>query len=245
MDFTLTSRYERKYFIDAGLAMELKGWLSSFIHHDKFSRDQVDKKYSICSLYLDNEYLSLYHQTLYAEKNRYKLRLRTYGDNPHDPVFVEVKKRMDQVVHKERCMVSRQVCHELVSSLVEQKPVKGVGKDSATNRFMDLSRTIQAKPLLLVRYKREAFDSGEADPVRVTFDTGLSTRLSPEGEISHSGSGWTDVIVPGVILEIKYSNIFPGWLQTMTDSFGLRYLSVPKYGFCVEASPSLAPMPSN
>ncbi|HJM38682.1 MAG TPA: polyphosphate polymerase domain-containing protein [Planctomycetota bacterium] len=240
VDRTLTSRFERKYLLDPGMLPEIRSWLSPHMGHDPFSAKCPDHRYSVCSLYLDNENLNLYHQTKNAEKNRFKLRARTYGDNINDPVFFEIKKRMDQIVRKDRVTIARDKALKYIESLSSYAPSETDLGDTNFLRFVQSVEKTQSRPILLVRYMREAFESRTIDPVRVTFDSELQTQLAPDGKITHCEGEWTPVDVPGIILEIKYSDRFPSWIQSLVNSFGLRYTSVPKYGYCVEASPSLA-----
>ena len=51
--------------------------------------------------------LRLGYRTINGDKNRYKLRLRFYEDNPHAPVFFEIKRRMNDAIMKQRCGIKR------------------------------------------------------------------------------------------------------------------------------------------
>ena len=66
------------------------------------------RQYLISSLYLDSPDLRLHRRSEYGEKNRFKLRLRSYSDEPDDPVFFEIKRRTDQIIRKERAKVRRE-----------------------------------------------------------------------------------------------------------------------------------------
>ena len=57
--------------------------------------------YRICSLYIDSPQLFLYNQTVLGEKNRFKLRIRFYDDDPAHPAFLEIKRRVTDVILKE------------------------------------------------------------------------------------------------------------------------------------------------
>ena len=53
---------------------------------------------TITSLYLDSSALHLYRQTVQGIKNRFKLRIRFYDDNPGNPAFLEIKRRVTDVI---------------------------------------------------------------------------------------------------------------------------------------------------
>ena len=42
---------------------------------------------------MDSDDLRLYYQTVGGEKDRFKLRVRTYSDRPNAPTFFEVRRR--------------------------------------------------------------------------------------------------------------------------------------------------------
>ena len=41
--------------------------------------------------------------------------------------------------------------------------------------------------------------------------------------------------IPGVVLELKYEDRLPAWMQELVRMFGLETQSVPKYGLSIEA----------
>jgi len=56
---------------------------------------------------LDNPGLSLCHATIDGVKNRFKLRIRFYDHVESNPVFFEIKRRVNDVILKERAAVRR------------------------------------------------------------------------------------------------------------------------------------------
>lgn len=236
IDRTLTSRFECKYMLDHGLVPAVRDFLSPFMVHDSFSKDVENHRYSVCSLYLDDTNLHLYQQTQNAEKNRFKLRIRTYGDAPTDPAFMEIKKRMDQIIAKDRFRVERKKALSFVDWSKQEWSGPLDSNHGIDSRFLDLAIKIRAVPIVQVKYLREAFESRSGDPVRITFDTQLKTRVSRQGSLSHQGDDWLPVPQEGTILEIKFSERFPDWVQSLVDTFSLQKRSVAKYVMSVDAS---------
>ena len=236
MDRTLTSRFECKYMLDQGLVPAVRDFLSPFMVHDSFSKDAENYRYLVCSLYLDDTNLRLYQQTQNAEKNRFKLRIRTYGDAPADPAFLEIKKRMNQVIAKDRFRVERERALSFVDWSKQERSSPLESNHGIDSRFLNLAVKIRAVPIVQVKYLREAFESRSGDPVRITFDTQLKTRVSRHGSLSHQGDDWLPVPQEGTILEIKFSGRFPDWVQSLADTFSLQQRSVAKYVMSVDAS---------
>jgi hypothetical protein len=233
-DGTLRSRYECKYLVPEALLPELRSFIASFMVHDAHALSADDRRYVVTSLYLDSPRFVLYQDTLDGAKNRHKLRLRTYADGAAAPVFCEVKKRMDGVIYKRRAKVTRAAAQSFLAgdgfALERATPV------ADTREFGLLARAILAEPALRVRYRREAFESTGPDPVRVTFDTQLTWAPSPRGELDGGTSEWFGTPLTDPILEVKFTNTFPGWLADMVRRFGLHRRSVAKYVVCVNAA---------
>ena len=240
MDRTLTSRVERKYLISPYVADQIRHWILPYMQHDPFSAKAEGSRYQICSLYLDSEELYLYNQTKNSEKNRFKLRIRTYADNDCDPLFFEIKKRINQVVRKERASVARKEGEGILDAPVKQIPCDSNSESAAISNFINLTKKTLARPQVRVRYMREAFESRSFDPVRITFDTELSTSTSPKAELDSSTGHWVSVPNKGTILEVKNTGSPPVWIQTMMEIFELTNQSVPKYILCVDQTPHLS-----
>ena len=81
------SRYELKYIIQEPTAHEVRAFARNHLMPDPYARSDNNYSYNIYSVYLDNPGLALMNQTLEGMKNRFKLRVRFYDDNPNHPVF--------------------------------------------------------------------------------------------------------------------------------------------------------------
>src|SRR5678815_2419976 len=108
------SRFELKYHINEETASRVRDFVRCYLNMDEFSVGKPDYSYPVHSLYLDSDNLELYWRTVNGDKNRYKLRVRYYSDNPKSPVFFEIKRRMKDVILKQRCGVT----HEAVPLLL-------------------------------------------------------------------------------------------------------------------------------
>ena len=222
-DRTLLSRYELKFWVPQQLVGEVRRHVRPFCRPDQFARVQPGNRYTISSLYLDNGRFDLYRTTTEGHHNRFKLRIRSYSDEPGTPVFFEIKKRANQVVRKRRSRVER----DIAAKFLEGEPLPA--QDAAFEEFVGSARRLGAVPTLRVRYEREAYESRGGDPVRVTLDTRIMHAPTTTANLSINGAGWERTPTEGTILEIKFTDNAPHWLPTMVRSLGLERHSIPKY----------------
>ena len=108
------SRYELKYIIQEPTAHEVRAFARNHLMPDPYANPADNYSYNIYSVYLDDPGQSLMNQTLEGLKNRFKLRVRFYDDNPAHPVFFEVKRRVNDVIVKVRAKVRREACDRLM-----------------------------------------------------------------------------------------------------------------------------------
>lgn len=230
----LSSRYEYKYLIPDSLVGPIRQYIQPFVELDPYAPRGEDHSYPIVSLYLDSPDLHLYRQTAEGMKDRFKLRIRSYKDGVHEPVYVEIKHRYNDVLKKTRAQLWQHQLHQLFEAPADWIHELAEPDLHATGEFLSLASRIQAKPVVLVRYMREAYNASVGEPVRITFDRELCHRMTDRPEVSPNGAGWTHTGLNDVILEIKFTERFPMWLNRMSQHFGLRRTSVPKYVLSVE-----------
>ncbi len=230
-DTTLTSRYECKYLLDENTARSIRRYLGAHAELDPFSGRQEDHRYRVLSLYLDSPSLRLYRDTAQGVRNRFKLRLRYYSEGD-GPVFFEVKKRSDVIVRKSRELVTGKQADEF---LIHGRHPWHEARGHDLSEFIERCRSSGALPALRLRYWREAWESRGVDPVRITFDTGVEHCILSDAGLTESRPEWfaTPVGAP-VILEVKFTDLRPRWLDQMLQLFQLDKVSVAKYAESIE-----------
>ena len=234
-DRTLRCRYELKYRISEAKALAVAQFIKPYIHLDHYSRLQPDGNYPIVSLYLDSMDFKLCKQTLHGHKNRFKLRIRSYSDDPDYPRFFEIKRRINTIIIKSRARVKHHDVTKLLAGAFP--PPQRYREDRETlDQFMFYVRSINAGPAVRIRYMRKAFEGDSENRVRITFDTKLSYNVCKEPSVELGGPGWRMHHSTDVILEIKFTERYPAWLTRMAKFFGLRQQSVSKYASSVEDS---------
>jgi SPX domain protein involved in polyphosphate accumulation len=104
------------------------------------------------------------------------------------------------------------------------------------HQFLFYLQMLQARPVVWVRYMRQAFEDDSCNRVRITFDRELSFKTVDAPVITTNGSGWQRIPMDFVILEIKFTNQYPAWLSDMVKIFDLKQTAMSKYVSSVKQS---------
>src|SRR3989344_8614882 len=96
-------RFEFKYLLTKLQAEDiLADCLVNNLQWDPYVRDQEHKSYQVNSLYFDSDNYKCYNEKLSGLKSRFKVRIRSYGDIGVETGFLEIKKKEDALVMKDR-----------------------------------------------------------------------------------------------------------------------------------------------
>ena len=236
MDSTLKYRYELKYLIHESKAAAIARFIKPYIGLDHYSKLQPNGSYPIVSLYLDADNLQLCTESLLGHKNRFKLRVRSYSDDPDYPRFFEIKRRINTVIVKGRARVRSQDVATLLSGRYVPPPQNYKTDIDTIKQFQLYMISIGAKPIVKIRYMRLAYEGDSDNRVRVTFDRKLCYNISNAPDVSLNDRGWQrhEISINNVILEIKFTGRYPAWLNRMAEYFGLRQQSMSKYATSIE-----------
>ena len=231
-DHTIECRYELKYRISESKAVAIAQFIKPYLHLDHYCKLQPNGAYPIVSLYLDADNLRLCQESLQGHKNRFKLRIRSYTDELDYPRFFEIKRRMNTTIIKSRARVMHPNVATLLSGL--SLPQQNYNADEETLRQFQLyMNSINAKPVIRVRYLRQAYEDDSDNRVRVTFDRQLGYKVGSSPEVLLNGRDWQRHS-DGVILEIKFTERYPAWLNQMVKCFDLRTQSMSKYATSIK-----------
>ncbi len=225
-------RFELKYVISEQKARRVRDYVSSFLELDKNCVGKPDLSYWVHSLYVDSDGLQTYWDTLNGNKNRFKLRIRYYTDDPATPVFVEIKRRLDNCIRKQRAAVRREAVPAIVAGLVPPGQVltsPTPRQIQALQDFCRLVRTVRAKPKVHVAYLREAYLPMKDNTARVTMDRMVQSEFNPTLELSTNLRNPIAVWGPTVVLELKFTDRFPNWFRELVHAFDLQQCGAAKY----------------
>ena len=236
-DRTLACRCELKYHITESKAHAVAQFVKQYVPVDRYCKLQGGGDYPIVSLYLDSKNLHLCRESMEGRKNRFKLRIRAYTDEPEYPCFFEIKRRINTVIMKSRARVMRTHVPDLIAG--RPLPPQNYNVDmKSLSQFQLYVASVQAGPIVLVRYRRQAFEGESDNRVRVTLDRELCYCITDKPEIRLGGSGWqrNPFTTGGVILEVKFTERYPIWLSRMVRFFDLRARSISKYATSIKDS---------
>ncbi len=239
------ARYEFKYLVDAEQAEWVRRLTSMYCEPDSYGEAGA---YDVTSLYFDTSDWLTAMQTVEGQRNRFKLRVRTYGFEPQDPVFLEIKGRVGTTIVKSRAHMARTHVDALCSGSAPPpdgfRALKASHQDDL-ERFRNRMDSLDMRPRLWVRYKREAWGSAFGDGARLTFDSELQVQAPDvEHPFTPYGDDWLNVQLEGppIIIEMKFNGAYPFWMQRIVHGLHLRRVSCSKY---VQGAEQLGLVPWN
>jgi hypothetical protein len=249
-------RFELKYRLTEELAPLVREFVSSYLSLDENGVGKPDYSYPVHSLYLDSDHLATYWATVNGDKNRFKLRLRFYNDDPASPVFFEIKRRVDNIIFKQRGGVRKWAVPELLAGQlpsIEHLLANDPKQLLAVERFLELKEQLGARPKLHIGYHREAWVDPRGSHVRVTFDRRVLAEPVPDVRFDTAMVDPVCAFSRQVILELKFTNCFPLWFRDLVERFDLVRCGAAKYcdsidligparlGACLHREPSAEP----
>jgi hypothetical protein len=225
-------RFELKYLIKESLTPWMRDFISSYLELDDYGVGRPALAYPVHSLYLDSDDLFTHHEFINSAKNRFKLRLRYYDDQPDSPVFFEIKARVDNCIKKSRCGVRRAVVAQLLAG--QMPPANQFFSTEPRHRvalenFLVLMQSINARPKAHNAYEREAWVSPHDNSVRVTFDRHIRIEPHFRDDCVTAMRQPVTVYSPMVVFELKFTDRFPNWFNELVQRFNLMQGASAKY----------------
>lgn len=213
-------RYELKYMLTWEQKEKLLAAMEPYMALDKYGRT------TIRNLYFDTDSYRLVRRSIEKPAYKEKLRIRSYTRaTPDSTVFVELKKKYDQVVYKRRLSLAEKDAMDWVcgGGVCQQPSQISDEIDYFLSYYGDLH------PTVFLSYEREAYYSKDGGDFRVTFDDtilcrrdALSLKAEPYG---------TPLLDAGkVLMEIKCSGGIPLWMVRVLSRERIYKTSFSKYG---------------
>lgn len=249
---TFTDTFERKevkYRLNAAQHRAVLEALEGRMAADEYGRTRIT------SLYMDTPRRDLIARSLEKPLYKEKLRVRWYGTpKSSERVYVEVKKKYKGIVYKRRVGCSNAASQ---AYLVGRMPYEDAcarfpladaaqQEESLTSHSLQIAREIDQfvarygnlRPSMYIVCERTAYaplPGGEADDLRITFDTGIAYRdVLQAGD--RTRSSYHPLLGLGeAIMEIKTAGAFPLWLVDALNGCESYPSSFSKYGAAYEA----------
>ena len=212
-------RYEIKYMLTLEQKQRLLAAMEPYMALDKYGRT------TIRNIYFDTDNYRLIRKSVEKPAYKEKLRVRSYSRaEPESAVFVELKKKYDDVVYKRRLSMHEQAAMEWLcgGSSGESGQIA-----SEIDYFLRYYQTL--RPTVFLSYEREAFYCRQGGDFRVTFDHNILVR---QEEMSLEAGVWGTPILEEdkVLMEIKTSGGIPLWLTHFLTRERIYKTSFSKYG---------------
>ena len=218
-------RYEMKYLVSAEQRKALMETVKLYMEPDRFGAS------TICNVYYDTPDMCMVRHSIGQPVYKEKLRVRSYGQTTIDScVFVELKKKYQDVVFKRRILMSQEQA---------EKYLTGKAKSPKHNQIVSeidyiLKEYTGIAPAIYVAYDRTALVGKEDPNLRITFDENIlwrETALSLASEVY----GKPLLSPDQSLLEIKISSAMPLWLSHRLSELGVYKVNFSKYGNAYKA----------
>ena len=212
---------ETKLVVDARIADDIRAWARERLGPDPNGGGPFRDQYGVVSVYLDTDAHDVYHRR--GSYGRSKYRIRHYESDTS--AFLERKLRTRLRLTKRRTRIPL----EAVSNLLLDHP----DPTHPAHWFFRRVTLRKLHPVCVIRYARTARMAETSEgPVRMTLDANVAA--SPTTVVTlHTGPSYP--LVEGkIILELKYSGVFPRLFRDLVDEFHLTPRPASKYRFAVQ-----------
>ncbi len=238
----LLERYELKYTIPASWVAPISAFVEPYCGLDYHSSVSPDGFYQVNSLYFDSPDFVLLRNRLGGLYDRFNMRVRTYGAQPVSPWFLEVKRKVGDIIRKYRARVKDIDLARTLDPAAEPAEYLAAPGDAANAAlFRRLAHAYNAAPVVLTTYRRKAYFSVCDAYARVTFDAGMRycARDAYDPLPAEDAFAPTDLETlfdegTSVVLELKCpAKQVPAWMLDLIRCFELRRRSFSKYSAAI------------
>lgn len=228
MPIEIFSRREQKYLITRWQYQQLVERVRPYMRPDKYG---VDGKYSITSLYFDNDDQDIYFETKNKLKYRQKLRLRVYDDTDRNgTAFFEVKQKHNKVVNKRRMVMPLSEAYRYLNNDGDKEDITSYETSNVQvlKEIDHFRKFYNLHPEMIVSYNRHAFHGVTDSELRITFDLDLKCR-DEDLALEHGPYGENFIDENLVVLEVKVNHSVPLWLTRHLQDLNCEQRSASKF----------------
>lgn len=212
-------RYEIKYLMTRSQRDAVLKAMVPYMSIDEYGHS------SIRNIYYDTPNFRLIRESLEKPVYKEKLRVRSYGPAASgDQVFVELKKKYQDVVCKRRVSMPQMQAEACLGRRM-CLPDSQIGQEIA----YALAYYRELEPAVFLSYEREAFFERNGGDFRVTFDENIRYR---QVELTLNSEAWGKPILrpDQVLMELKTSGALPLWMVQTLSKQKIFKTSFSKYG---------------
>ena len=218
-------RHELKYHITPAELSVLRGVLTPVMQLDPNGNE--NNEYHIRSLYFDTINDDALEEKIAGVGNRKKYRIRIY--NFSDRVIkLECKSKYGDLISKQSVTIPRDLADQIIAG--DPEGLQRMRHPLLHDVYREM-KTRLLRPVVIVDYVREAYIHN-AEEVRITFDKQLRTGLF-SSDMFNSGLPTYPVFDdPVEILEVKYDEFLPSYLQAILSGVTAQRSAISKYTWC-------------
>ena len=233
-------RYELKYLLPVTYQADLSLALARYVEPDPYCAASREGFYTVRSIYFDTDDLAFYFEKKDSVKIRKKLRVRTYNHpGTATNAFIEIKRKFGRRGLKERL---RLPLPHVDDALNGKDPLRFLDEPSYRDRkilgkIRFLMHVRNLKPVVLIAYEREAFQSRDNSRDRVTFDGNIRSQIEPQLRHIFREDDLKVFESECFVLELKFDDLMPVWMARIIKEFNLVSRSYSKYCHGVDAWP--------
>ena len=218
-------RHELKYHITPAEMTVLRGVLRPLMQLDPNGNER--NEYHIRSLYFDTINDDALEEKIVGVGNRKKYRIRIY--NFSDRVIkLECKSKYGDLISKQSVSIPRELAEQLIAG--DPEGLQRMRHPLFHDVFREM-RTRLLRPAVIVDYVREAYIH-PAEEVRITFDKQLRTGLYARDMFNPALPTYPVFDDPVEILEVKFDEFLPSYLQSVLSGVTAQRSAVSKYTWC-------------
>ncbi|MDO5391406.1 MAG: polyphosphate polymerase domain-containing protein [Eubacteriales bacterium] len=213
-------RYELKYLMNRRQKENMLRSMEEHMKLDRYGRT------TIRNIYFDTDTYQLIRRSLEKPAYKEKLRVRSYYPASGDTlVFVELKKKYQNVVYKRRLVCPEAEVMKYFCSGMPLPDYSQIGNE--IRYFWKYYKTLH--PVVFLSYEREAYYALDGSDFRVTFDENILYR---ENDLSLGSAIYgTFILDEGqTLMEIKTTGGIPLWMSETLTRNHLYKISFSKYG---------------
>ncbi len=221
-------RCEKKFLLNKEQYDALIPRLLEYMNLDEYCKSE--KNYSIYNIYYDTDDNDVIRHSISKPYYKEKLRLRSYKipEKPEDIVFLELKKKIKDVVNKRRAEMTLQEAYRFLE--LGERPVP---KDYISKQVIDEVEYYlinnKVYPKVYISYSRKAFFGKEDSSFRLTFDSKIIARRN--NLFLELGSFGYELLEKNkYLMELKISGAIPMWLVKIFSELSIYSTHFSKYG---------------
>ena len=222
-------RYELKYLLTVEQKAKIVAGMAPYMALDSYGHTLIR------NLYYDTDNYRLIRHSIEKPAYKEKLRIRSYGaPRPDETVYVELKKKYQDVVYKRRLPLTEELAKDWLSGQTPGPDDSQIAREITYTR--DFYETLH--PVLFLSYEREAYYAKDGSDFRVTIDDHLqcrqdeltlsSTCCSPHPSQETPSISLLDENL--VLMELKCSGGIPLWMTEILSKERIYKTSFSKYG---------------